>query len=460
MANRVLTTSPNLEAIPPENTGVDNQTLITSPAQYANWAALFAAHPPVPGYHYRFRRGDYRPWGPQTFTNAFAAGVAGSRIMLRYDDTGKELHPVARKAAANEAVFDTIRWTGSLQRSWMTHGLTFRAPTIDNDMNNVIGDIGHDFVLIEDVARKYGQRFRSGHGNFIQRFVIRNAVDYGDGAGDLGIQVVPQDAPVTGTKILDGQVIDWGDGFQASDNEPDMYMETDGLIEGCEFSVTGARQGVSENAMDFKSGNDLTPWIVRGCIMFGYRAGAESTGQLVTVHNGGRNTIWDGCIFGDAPYGLHVVSWDADNLPPGGLGQNTPRNLVVLRGWFHDIRDYNPGTGEGAGSAWRTINNLRVEDSWIARCDAVEYIGTIAVHAGGPTYSGITRIQPTLPNHPDSVLQVYSDAANRVAPTPGNYSTYQRGRWTGIETVAGAEPGSHMPLPAPTARTPHMPVPA
>lgn len=437
---RVITTSPNLETVPPENTGVDNHTIITSPAQYANWAALFAAKPPAPGYQYQFLKGDYRSWGPQTFTNAFAAGVAGNRIMIRYAGDQKELHPVDRKAAANEAVFDSIRWTGAAQRSWMTHGLTWRGPTVDQDINNVIGDIVQDFFLIEDSSRGYGQRIRSGTGNVLQRGVIRNSLDFGSGAGDLAIQVVPQDAPVTGTKILGMEVYDWGDGFQASDNASDMYMATDGLIEDCDFYVTAARQGLSENAMDFKSGSDTTSWIVRRCNLFGFRAGAESTGQLITIHNGARNIVWEDCNLGDAPFGLHVVAWDADDLPPGGLGQDTPRNLIMRRCWFHDIR--GDEIGEGSGSALRTINNERFEDCVIGRCDALEYANVLVVHAGGPTYSRIRRVLPTLPHHPDSASQHYSDEGNFVLPEPDihRYDTYQRKRWTGIETVEGPAP--------------------
>lgn len=439
MANRVITTSANLEAVPPENTGVDNHTIITSPAQYANWAALFALYPPTPGFQYRFRRGDYRPWGPFAFTNSHGKGVAGNRVQIRYDDTGKELHPVARKAAANEAVFDALRWNGTTQRSWMTHGLTFRGTTNDLDIISAIGDIVHDFVLIEDQDRNYGYRNRSGDGNVLQRFVIRTSLNYGTGAGDIGVNIVPQSAPVTGWKVLDGEIYDWGDSFQVSDNAGDMYMACSGLVEGLDLYVTAARQAACENAMDFKAGSDTVQTIVRNCRMWGFRQGAESTGELITIHNGARNILWEDCVYGDAPFGLHVVAWDAGNLPPGGLGMQTPRNLITRRGWFHDIRDYG-GSGDGRGAAWRTINNERYEDGAVARCDALEYIHNNVVHAGGPTYANMLRVLPTLKHHVASAKQVYSDVGNRIANTPSGYYTYQRKRWTGIETVAGAEP--------------------
>lgn len=440
---RTIATSENLELTPPANTGVDNSYTIENPAQHANWAALFAAKAPVPGMHYKFKKGDYRGWGNKTFTNADVAGAAGNRIMLRYVGDDEELHPVARKADANEAVFGTLRWNGTTQRSWHTHGLTWRDPTQDPDIIAAVGDIVHDWFLIEDSSRSYGQRIRAGVGNVLQRGVIRNAVAYGTGAGNIGINVIPQSAPVTGTKILNMEVYDWGDSFQVSDNATDMYMATDGLIEDCDFYLTAARinpdgTATAENAMDFKSGSDTVPWLVNRCRMWGFRAGAESTGELVTHHNGSRNTIFSDCTFDDAPFGLHVVAWDADDLPPGGLGIQTPRNIICRRGWFLNIRDYNPDSASGAGSAWRTINNERFEDCVVSKCDAIEYIHTATPHAGGPTYSGIRRITPTLAHHPDTEKQVYTDAGNIVEWLPAAFDTYQRKQWTGIETVAGA----------------------
>lgn len=441
-ADRVIEASPSLEPLPPANTGVDNRVVVNSPADFANWAALFTAHPPVAGFEYQFKEGDYRSWGGCSITNAQGGGAAGNRCRMRYVGDNQELHPAIRKATSDEAVFDRFLFNGSTVQHWLLHGLTQRAPTVgDTDIISGADDIVLDYFLLEDVDRSYGVRVRSGTANWIQRGVIRSSVNYGTGAGDVGINVVAQDGSVTGTRILDMEVYDWGDSFQASPNAADEMVATDGLIEGCDFYLTSARQtgggttANAENAIDFKIGSDAVPWIVRRNRMWGFRKGAEATGELVVVHVVARNLVFEDNVFDDAPSGIVVTRW---NPAPAPLGQDTPRNIVVRGNWFQNLRPY--AAADGAGAAWRTVNNERFERNVIAKSDALEYIHNAIIDAGGPSYAANLRVGGVLRQHTGTSMSVYGDRGNRVTREPTTYCTYQRKRWTGIETVDGPLP--------------------
>src|SRR5690242_10369819 len=101
----------------PVPTGWTTRKIVTSPAAFADWDALFADTPPAPGVRYTLRKGDYRPWGQGLIINGKGVGgTVDQPVVIEYEDTNSELHPVRRVGTANEAIVDGLKFNGS------THG--------------------------------------------------------------------------------------------------------------------------------------------------------------------------------------------------------------------------------------------------------------------------------------------------------------------------------------------------
>lgn len=428
-----LRASSNLRPIPPVAT--TNRVQIASPADFADWDDLLTTHPPTPGFEYQFAQGDYlSAWGQGLITNAYGGGgTAAAPVVIRYTGNSDELHPVKRTGGGAEAIIDGLKFNGSNQGHWLVVGMTNRAPAFDTDVIGGPGGICFDRCLFESpgVARHYGIRLRSGNDNVVQRCVVRG---YINAAGDLGINVVPDNGAMSRTKIIDNEVYDCGDSFQVSQNALDETVATDGLVEGNDFYFTAAYRnadgtGDMENAMDFKAGNALVPWIVRRNRCWGSRTNLVSaTGDLIVVHVAAQNIQFLENIFGDAPCAfIEVVT---------GAGA---RNLVIARNLFHDIQRYYPE--EHAGAALRLVNNAAVYHNVFARCGSVLYVPG-ALEQGGPLLKKNMRVE-TDANHADTASSTYLDSLNHRA-TVDSFAGYQRKRWTGIEVAEGALPNLHV----------------
>lgn len=428
---RLLRDSESLRAIP---TGWTTRKIVTSPAAFANWAALFADTPPAPGVRYTLRRGNYSPWGQGLIVNGVGVGgTADQPVIIEYEDTDSELHPVRRKGTANEAIIDGLKFNGSTHGHWLMTGLTNRNPTVDTDIIAGPGGICFDRCLFEEpaAARHYGIRLRSGDDNVVQRCVVRG---YINAAGDLGINIVPDNGAMARARILDNEVYDCGDSFQVSQNAVDGTIATDGLVEGNDFYFTSAYQnpdgtGDMENAMDFKAGNDATPWIVRNNRCWGTRTNLVSaTGDLLVVHVNARNIRFIENILGDAQAAyIETVTG------------SYARNIVFWRNLVHDIQRYYPE--EHGGAAFRAVSNTRLEGNVVARSNSVLYVPG-ALENGGPVCRGNVRIDTAINHAGTANTGVYLDGPNDER-TVARFAGYQRKRWTGIEVAEGALPLQH-----------------
>ena len=437
-----ITSSSYLEATPTRNTTPGTFVALT-PASFATWNACFGVYPPSASFQYHLSGGDYTSWGTASFTNAVGGGVSGSRCVMMYVGSDMTTHPCIRSGSGNEAIINSIRVNGTNVGYLHFYGLTQRNPLNENDVVVSTGSVVFDFMLIEESDNNYGIRLRSGHDHVVQRCVIRNSVNYGTGAGDLGINVVPQTAAVQRIRIIDNEIYNWGDSFQVSQNATDDWIGTSGRIEGNDFYLTDARyysgstMANAENAMDFKAGDDVLPWIVNNNRCWGFRVGGEATGDLVTVHRRARNIQFTNNIFADAPSAFSCVAWDSPATM--SLGQDYPRSMSFDKNSFCDIRDFTGGTGEGA--CMRIINNERITQNYFSRCDSVIYVAA-ELQAGGPFISGNFTERVDAIHDADSISTPYSSSLNAVLVPQIQYQMYERKRWTGIELATGSRPGS------------------
>ncbi len=438
-----LTASAYLEATPTRNTTPGTFVALTT-ASFVTWNACFGVYPPSASFQYHLSGGDYTSWGTASFTNAVGGGVSGSRCVMMYVGSDMTTHPCIRSGSGNEAIINSIRVNGTNVGYLHFYGLTQRNPLNENDVVVSTGSVVFDFMLIEESDNSYGIRLRSGHDHVVQRCVIRNSRDFGTGAGDLGINVTPQTAAVQRTRIIDNEIYNWGDSFQVSQNNTDDWIGTSGRIEGNDFYLTSERYSGSEgkyayaeNAMDFKAGDDVLPWIVNNNRCWGFRVGAEATGDLVTVHRRARNIQFTNNIFADAPSAFSCVAWDSPATM--SLGQDFPRSMSFNKNSFCDIRDFTGVAGEGA--CMRIINNEQITQNYFSRCDSVIYVSA-ELQAGGPFISGNFTERVDAIHDTDSISTPYSSSLNAVLSNQIQYQMYQRKRWTGVELATGSRPGS------------------
>lgn len=448
---RELVDSSSLETAPP--VVVDSDTVILTPASYATWAAMFSAHSTKRRYY--LTPGDYTSWGQCAIT---LSGTTGARKELRYyDPATHDTHPYLRRNPATEARVDVIKFSGGGSRphDWYFHGLTGRA--INGEWSTGSGTSGGkatyvtwDFCLMEESAG-YGIRVHSSHVT-VQRCVLQQASIAGGAQPDApGLQIFSNAAEaITDVKFLDNELIDWSDGIALSDDATTGSTPYDNiLIEGNDVYVTSARylesgtKAETENGIDIKAGSNLAEGIIlRNNRWWGFRqtvpvpGAVGSLGQAIAIHRYGRNVTIEDDIVGDAPFGITEFSYFSGS----GIPQSTPRYTILRRVLFHDVTNIS-GTDQGACT--RTNGDTQYIDCWFSRCDYVHYSNISTYPAGGPPdFTGCTRID-TDTLHPASVASnPYVEANNYVLPTPENWVSYERKRWTGVEVVTGARPAA------------------
>ncbi len=428
---KVLRNSDSLRRIPPVATS--SRVVVNSPADFTDWDDLFTTHPPAPGFEYQLKQGDYlTAWGQCLITNAYGGGgTAAAPVVIRYTGNSDNLHPVNRAGGGAEAIVDGMKFNGSNQANWLVVGLTNRNPGFDTDVIGGGGGIVFHECLFESpaAARHYGIRLRSGDNNGVQRCVVRGYINV---AGDLGINIVPDNGAMHGTTIIDNEVYDCGDSFQVSQNAVDETIETSGLVEGNDFYFTATYQnadgtGDMENAMDFKAGSPTLPWIVRNNRCWGSRTNLVSaTGDLIVVHVAARNIQFIENIFGDAQAGyIETVTG------------SYARGIVMRRNIFHDIQRYYAEVHGGA--CVRAVSDTILEDNFFVRSGSALYIPG-ALENGGPKLRRNTRIDCAA-NHPDTAnSNVYQDTLNFERVVPSSWDGYQRKRFTGVEVAQGGLP--------------------
>lgn len=450
-----LTTSTELETPPALNTTPGTFVTVdaTTKATWANWAALFAAHPPSPGFQYQIGDVDLADWGGAVITNAIGGGAVGNRAAIIYAGADRALHPVVRaRDGGGEALVEGIRFNGASASHWYLHGLTWRGHTATENDILLGADVVWDWFLIEDSLRSYGIRLRSGGGGLVvQRGVLRNNLD--GSPGSLGIQVDPQGAvPITGVKILDCEIYDYGDSIQVSQSSTDAYVATSGLIDGCEGYLTAARyQGGNlanaENGLDAKSGGAARSWEVRNCRFWGFRSnGVSATGEAVVFHIQANGWWFHDCIFADVPRAVIETLYDDDapggNPLPSPDGQDTRRDNEFEDCHFIDVHAFAEEDSDGGGAIVRTANNASFLRCVFARSDSILYIHTTGSHAGGPSFTDCVNVGPLDEDHVDSDEPgvFYVTADNEEATDTGSWDYYERKRWTGPEFALGAIP--------------------
>lgn len=444
---RLLTPSTNLETPPP--IVVDGDTVLLTPASYASWTAMFAANTTKKRYY--LQPGDYRPWGQCAIT---LSGAPGARKEMRYyHPATHDLHPYDRRDVATEARVDVIKYSGGSSRphDWYFHGLTGRQVNGEWSTGSGTGGGKATYVTwdycLEEEALGYGVRIHASHCT-VQRCVIRQATDGGQNdAPGLQIYSGSTAEAIEDVKFLDNELIDWADGIALSDDASNSWTPYNNiLVEGNDVYVTSARYlagglAETENGLDCKAGSDLPNGIIlRKNRWWGFRqtvAEVGSIGQALAIHRYARNVLIEDDIVGDSPVGITEFNW-VDGVP-----QTTPRNTVLRRVWFHDIRDYAAAGGlVGAAACTRANGETRYEDCRFVRSGYVAYKHGWTP-AAGPTFTGCVRIG-TETFHPDSVNypddDPYDAALNSNPGTPARYDTYERKRWTGREFAVGAVP--------------------
>lgn len=431
-----LTDSPYLETLPPIDA---SHSLLLTPASYVSWAACLAANPTI--LDFLLQAGDYTAWGLCTLDGAlYADGVAGRRRTIRYYGADSATHPCRR---SNEARVDAIKFQNGAD-FWHIHGLTQRAPTADSTLT-ISSDNVLDFMLVEDSPRTYGFRnFGGSNRNTFQRNVIRNSTQVGQDT--LGVQTFPSNGQaITGVKILDNEIYNYGDGVGCSQNVANEFVAVDVLCEGNDMYITEDKylpDGLSdaENAIDLKTGSDTVQTVIRRNRCWGFRSnGTSATGDAWVAHRAARNVLFEENIVGDCVRAFHESAWIT--FPTGPADPQTPRNIIIRNNSFYEIHEYSDEDSAGPGACVRPISNTLVEGNTFARSDYVLYIHQ-AMIAGGPSFRDNTQIATPNVAHPDTFANPYDDTLNRIAWTPARYESYERKRWTGPETAIAANPGA------------------
>lgn len=433
MALVPITDSPNLEPVP-----AIGDAVVLTPSSFASWSAMFAAHPSKDDY--LLTPGDYAGWGTLHINDR--SGTAQRPRTFRYHnptDNDEGTHPCKR---ANEALVGGIRLARVSTSSdyWLFHGLTRRGTSAEAWVAFDADHVTWDFCLIEDSDLNPGIRSLCSYVT-VQRCVIRNS-SAAFGEDRLGFQAEPFNKVATGIKCLDNEIYNYGDSFGVPNDVDEPLLAIDFLVEGNDFYQDGSkyfdggRQSDSENAIDVKAGSDTVQSVIRGNRMWGFRRnGFSSPGDVLTLHQYYRNLLVEDNIMGEGPIGVRSVFW-----PNTYEDQFQPRRLVVRNNQIYGVRRYHPDD-VGTAALWSEMD-MDARDNTIARCDyVIQKAPVVGYRAGGPTFSGNTRIATKGTQEPGSAHpNPYDDADNIVGKTPPSYFAYQRKRWTGPEWVEGALP--------------------
>lgn len=358
--------TPELEAAPdPTGDGV----LLLTPVSCGeligplSWKRCIELHQQVRDF--LVSPGDYSGWGVLDISKS--SGLPGRRRVIRYFGAGADRHPVQRAADGdgNEALLQAFRFSEA--RHWLLHGLKI-VPGVP--MMQDTGQIAHhssdivlDSLLIEHIPRN-AVRIRQSNDNCVQNSVIRTA---NPAVSDrVGVNIRVRDSATTGNRIVNNEIIDFGDAIQLTDDKRDPGLTADGTVvaendlyvtEGYLARLDDGAQGCVENALDIKIGaaGAENPVRIIGNRIWGYRrigvGICGGSGEAVVVQRYARHIILSQNVIFDVPIGVR-----SEVLPRGVAGS---RNLKIDDNLFYGIRAFDAGKLAGAALSLPTPAEVR-----------------------------------------------------------------------------------------------------
>jgi hypothetical protein len=450
---RTLSDSANLIAAP--QIDLANAVVLT-PTSYASWSACLAANSTK--LDFLLTPGSYAHWGSITITNK--SGTSGRHKTFRYYDvsgtTDMSLSAYERNVAygtSGEAIIDGVYLNHITNPSsyWQFIGLTARLPNASWIVSKLCTGITFSRCHIDGLDNNYGVRL-FGNSCTVQQSVIRNAVDP---MNAIGVQFKPLDSVnITGGQVLDCEIYNVADCviFQDdADNPDDTTVEA--LIDGNDFytdlqSVDSLGNlngyGLCENAIDIKAPGGGAGIRIKNNRMWGFRRNnVSAVGDAIICHQHSKNitiggdTAAEGNIIQDCPSGVREEVW-----PVSFTTDRLPRNIVIKNNFFGDIDIFASGD---YGSCVRFATNGTATNNTVGRTTC--FLGPPPASGGygdtDPVLTGNTLVgdvDALSAGYGESYRDVWVDASNTFAAEQGDWDTYQRKRWTGVETVDNVVP--------------------
>jgi hypothetical protein len=322
-----------------------------------SWKDCLEAHDDITDF--LVTPGDYSDWG--TLEIDQRNGLPNRKRVIRYDGPSPNVHPVQRaeKGLDHQAIIHSVKFTNA--HHWIIHGLTVTTEEAMQDFiqifpaasNGALGssNIILDYMLVEH-ATQNAIRIRSSDDNCVQNSVIRNAVLAT--SDRVGVHIKVQNGhPATGNRIVNNEILNYGDAIHMNKSTHDAQILADGtIIADNDLYVTpdyldlldDGNTGCIENAIDLKiaSSDPGIPVRIHNNRIWGYRklSGCGGSGEAMVIQQIAKHIqVCQNVIF-DVPMAIRTEIFP-DNMPGD-------RDAKIERNLFYGIQAFDPFESSGS----------------------------------------------------------------------------------------------------------------